>query len=226
MKEGDLRVKLHYSKKVGQVPKGVPAATSSSSPPSLITADPPHKPHQGTSSAPTGNNNNNVPKGNQPIYTINDSNKSSSPCLSTTISELKKVFRIPAEMDRKATSVAVSSAAAEQSVASIRKSASPSSTSKPSEVLRATLSTLKTDVQQPSEMDSIAEAGAVASFESLARKTQSAAAQSTASISAIEASDRGFSVKLPGKVVTVISPSPMRISTFPSNAFASVKRQN
>ena len=69
MKEGDLQVKLHHSKKVGQVPKGVPAATSSSSPPSLITADPPHKPHQGTSSAPTGNNNNNnVPKGNQPIY--------------------------------------------------------------------------------------------------------------------------------------------------------------
>ena len=72
-------------------------------------------------------------------------------------------------------------------------------------MLSATLSTLKTAVQQPSEMDSIAESGAVASFESLARETQSAAAQSTASISATEAVDRGFSVKLPGKVVTAQS---------------------
>ena len=106
-------------------------------------------------------------------------------------------------MDREATSAAVSSAAAEKSTASIRKSASSSSsTSKPSEVLCATLSTLKTAVQEPSEMDSIAESGAVASFESLARETQSAAAQSTAaSISAKEAFESGFIVAINGQVV-------------------------
>ena len=119
------------------------------------------------------------------------------------IYQLKKVFRIPPEMDRKATSVAVVSAAAEKSTASISKSASSSSsTSKPSEVLRATLSTLKTAVQQPSEMDSIAETGAVASFESLARETQFAAVQSTAaSISAKEAVESGFIVAINGQVV-------------------------
>ena len=186
------------SKKVGQVPKGVTAVTSSSSPPSLITADPPHQPHQGTSSSSPGKTTNNLPKGDQPIHDT----FSSSPSLSATISELKKVFRIPPEMDRKATSVAVASAAAEKSTASIRKSASSSSsTSKPSEVLRATLSSLKTAVQQPSEMDSIAETGAVASFESLARETQSAAAQSTASISAKEAVESGFLVAINGQVV-------------------------
>ena len=202
VKEGDLRVKLN-SKKVGQVPKGVPAATSSSSPPSLTTADSPSTSHQGTSSSPTGETTKNVPQGDQPIH----SKPSSSSSLSNTISELKKVFRISAEMDGKATSAAVSSAVAEKSTASIRKSASSSSsTSQPSEALRATLSTLKTGVQEPSEMDSIAESGAVASFESLARKTQSAAAQSTAaSISPTEAVDRGFSVQLPGKVVTAQS---------------------
>ena len=200
VKEGDLRVKLN-SKKNGQVPKGVPAATSSSSPPSLTKADLPPTSHQGTSSSSTCKTTNNVPKGNQPIH-----DESSSPSLTAAISELKKVFRIPAEMDRKATSVAASSAAAEKSTASIRKSASSSSsTSTPLDVLSATLSTLKTAVQQPSEMDSIAESGAVASFESLARETQSAAAQSTTSISATEAVDRGFSVKLPGKVVTAQS---------------------
>ena len=160
-------------------------------------------PHN-TNDAPSTTNNTNIPNGDQPISTCSKS--SLAPSLSDTISELKKVFKIPLEMDRTATSVAVSSAAAEQSAASIRKSASPSSTSKPSEVLRATLSTFKTDVQQPSEMDSISETGAVASFESLARDTQSAAAQSTASISVTEASDRGFSVKLPGKVVTATVP--------------------
>ena len=212
MKEGDLRVKLNHSKKVGQVPKGVPAATSS---PPLLAADLPHMPnkstnskthapHNNTNDPPSTTNNTNIPSGDQPISTCSKS--SSAPSLSDTISELKKVFKIPLEMDRTATSVAVASAAAEQSAASIRKSASPSSTSKPSEVLRANLSTLKTDVQQPSEMDSIAETGAVASFESLARDTQSAAAQSTAFISVTEASDRVFSVKLPGKVVTVTVP--------------------
>ena len=114
--------------------------------------------------------------------------------MSDTISELKKVFRISAEMDRKATSAAVSRAAAEKSTASIRKSASSSSFS-------ATLSTLKSAVQKPSEMDSIAESGAVASFESLARETQSAAAQSTASISAKEAVEPGFIVAINGQVV-------------------------
>ena len=150
VKEGDLWVKLNNSKKVGQVPEGGPAATPSSSPP-LTTADLPHIPHQGTSSpthAPANNNNDapsntNIPNGNQPIYTNNKS--SSSPSLSNTISELKKVFKIPVEMDRKATSVAVPSSATEQSTTSIHKSASSSSfTSKPSEVLRATLSVLKT----------------------------------------------------------------------------------
>ena len=149
VKEGDLWVKLNNSK-VGQVPEGGPAATSSSSPPSLTMADPPHIPHKGTSSpthAPANNNNGapsntNIPNGDQPIYT---NNKSSSPSLSNTISELKKVFKIPVEMDRKATSVAVPSSATEQSTASIHKSASLSSfTSKPSEVLSATLSVLKT----------------------------------------------------------------------------------
>ena len=198
VKEGDLRVKLNNSKKVGQVPEGGPAATSSSSPPSLITADPSQPSHQGTSSSPTGKTTKNVPQGDQPIHTINDGSKpSSASSLSNTISELKKVFRIPAEMDCKATSVAVASAAAEKSTASIRKSASSSSsTSKPSEVLHATLSALKTDIQQPSEMDSITETGAVASFESLARETQSAAAQSTASISAKEAVQTGFFVAI------------------------------
>ena len=199
VKEGDLRVKLN-SKKVGQVPKGVRAATSSSSPPSLTAADSP-KPtsHQGTSSSPTGETTKHVPKGDQPTHDTS----SSSSSLTAVISELKKVFRIPAAMDGKATSVAASRAVAEKSTASISKTASSSSsTSKPSEALRATLSTLKTAVQEPSEMDSIADTGAVASFESLARETQSAAAQSTASISATEAVDRGFSVKLPGKVVT------------------------
>ena len=105
-------------------------------------------------------------------------------------------------MDCKATSVAVASATAEKSTASICKLASSSSsTSKPSEVLRATLSALKTDVQQPSEMDSIAETGAVASFEGLARETQSAAAQSTTSISAKEAVEIGFFVAINGQVV-------------------------
>ena len=199
VKEGDLRVKLH-SKKVGQVPKSGPAATSSSCPPSLTTADSP-KPtsHQGTSSSPTGETTKNVPQGDQPI----DSKPSSSSSLTAVISELKKVFRIPAAMDGKATSVAASSAVAEKSTASIGKSASSSSsTSEPSEVLSATLSTLKTGVEEPSEMDSIAESGAVASFESLAKKTQSAAAQSTAaSISATEAVDSGFIVAINGQVV-------------------------
>ena len=104
-------------------------------------------------------------------------------------------------MDRKATSVAVPRSAAEQCNASIRKSASSSSTSAPSEVLRATLSALKTDVQQPLEMDSIAETGAVVSFESLARETQSTAAQSTAPISAKEAVKTGFLVAINGQVV-------------------------
>ena len=201
VKEGDLRVKLNNSKKVGQVPKGGPAATSSSSPPSLITADLPHKPHNSISSSTTGNNNNHIPNGDQSTHIPNVNNNSSSPSLSDTISELKKVFRIPPEMDRKATSVAVSSSAAAQSTASIRKSASSSSASKPSEVLRATLSSLKMDFQQPSEMDSIAKTGAVASFEGLARETQSAAAQSTASVSAKEAVDSGFLVAINGQVV-------------------------
>ena len=197
VKEGDLWVKLN-SKKVGQVPKGVPAATSSSSPPSLTTADSPPTSHQGTSSSPTGETTKNVPKGDQPTH-----DKSSSSFLTAVISELKKVFRIPAVMDGKATSVAASRAVVEKSTASIRKSASlSSSTSQPSEALRATLSTLKTGVQEPSEMDSIAESGAVASFESLARKTQSAAAQSTAaSISAKEAVEPGFIVAINGQVV-------------------------
>ena len=211
VKEGDLRVKLNHSKKVGQVPKGVPAASSS---PPLLAADLPHMPnkstnskthapHNNTNDRPSTTNNTNIPNGDQPISTCS---KSSSAPLSDTISELKKVFKIPLEMDRTATSVAVASAAAEQGAASICKSASLSSTSKPSEVLRANLSTFKTDVQQPSEMDNIAETGAVANFESLARDTQSATAQSTAFISVTEASDRVFSVKLPGKVVTVTVP--------------------
>ena len=66
VKEGDLRVKLH-SKKVGQVPTGVPAATSSCFPPSLKTADPPQPSHQGTTQ--------NVPQGDQPKHTINDGSK-------------------------------------------------------------------------------------------------------------------------------------------------------
>ena len=203
MKEGDLRVKLNNSKKVGQVTKSVPAATSSSSPPSLTTADPPQQSHQGTSSSPTGKTTTKVPKGDQPIHTINDCSKpSSASSLSDTISALKKVFRIPAEMDCKAASVAASSAAAEKSTASIRQSASSSSsTAKPSAVLRATISSLKTAVQEPSEMDSIAETGAGASFESLAREIQSAAAQSTASISAKEAVEPGFLVAINGQVV-------------------------
>ena len=197
VKEGDLRVKLNNSKKVCQVPTGVPAATSSSSPPSLTTADPPHTSHHGTSSSSTGKTTNNVPKGDQPIPA-----NSSSPSLTAAISELKKVFRIPAKIDCKAASVAASNAAAEKSTASIGKSpSSSSSTSKPSEVLRATLSTLKTAVQEPSEMDSIAESGAVASFESLARETQSATAQSTTSISAKEAVEPGFIVAINRQVV-------------------------
>ena len=207
VKEGDLRVKLNTSKKVGQVPEGGPAATSS---PPLITADPPHIPHQGTSNqthapdnnntgAPSNTNNNNIPHGDQSTHMPNVNNKSSSPSLSNTISELKKVFRIPPEMDCKATSVAVSSSAAAQRIASIRKSASSSSASKPSEVLCATLSLLKTDFQQPSEMGSIAKTGAVASFKSLAHETQSAAAQSTASVSAKEAVDTGFLVAINGR---------------------------
>ena len=128
--------------------------------------------------------------------------------------ELKKVFRIPAEMDRKATSVAVSSAAAEQSAASIRKSASPSSTSKPSEVLRATLSTLKTDVQRWTaslKLGQLLVSKALlakrnlpqhrAPLPSLLRRLQ---------IGAFLLSSRGR----------------WSLSTFPSNAFASVKRQN
>ena len=196
VKEGDLRVKLNNSKKVGQVPKGGSAATSSSSPPSLATADSPPTSHPGTSSSPTGETTKNVPHGDQPQHTIHDgSQPSSASSLSNTISELKKVFRISGEMDRKATSAAVSSAAAEKSTASIRKSASSSSFS-------AALSTLKRGVQDPSEMDSIAESGAVASFESLARKTQSAAAQSTAaSISVKEAVEPGFIVAINGQVV-------------------------
>ena len=162
-------------------------------------ADPPHKPHNSTSSCTTGNNNNHIPNGDQSTHIPNVNNNSSP--LSNTISELKKVFRISPEMDRKATSVAVSSSAAAQSTASIPKSASSSSASKPSEVLRATLSSLKTDFQQPSEMDSIAKTGEVASFEGLARETQSAAAQSTASISAKEAVDSGFLVAINGQLV-------------------------
>ena len=223
VKEGDLQVKLN-STKVGQVPKGVHAATSSSSPPSLTTADSPPTSHQGTSSSPTGETTKNVPQGDQPIHS-----KPSSSSLSNTISELKKVFRISAEMDRKATSAAVSSAAAETRTASIRKTASSSSsTSQPLEALRATLSTLKTGVQEPSEMDSIAESGAVASFESLARKTQSATAQSTAaSISAKEAVEPGFIVAINGQVVKStpgipqtksfgFSLKPARSSSYPS----------
>ena len=221
VKEGDLRVKLNTSKKVGQVPEGGPAATSS--PPSLITADPQHIPHQGTSSqthapdnnntgAPSNTNNNNIPNGDQSTHMPNVNNKS-SPSLRNTISELKKVFRIPPEMDRKATSVAVSSSAAAQHTASIRKSASSSSASKPSEVLCATLSTLKTDFQQPSEMDSITKTGAVASFKSLAHETQSAAAQSTASVSANEAVNTGFLVAINGQVVKP-TPGILQIKSF------------
>ena len=47
VKEGDLRVKLNHSKKIGQVPKGVPAATSS---PPLLAADLPHMPNKSTNS--------------------------------------------------------------------------------------------------------------------------------------------------------------------------------
>ena len=127
VKEGDLRVKLNNSKTVGQVPQGGSAAPSSSSPPSLATADSPPTSHPGTSSSPTGETTKNVPHGDQPQHTINDgSQPSSASSLSNTIRELKKVFRISGEMDRKATSAAVSRAAAEKSTASIRKSASSS----------------------------------------------------------------------------------------------------
>ena len=67
---------------------------------------------------------------------------------------------------------------------------------------RKATSAAVSSVQDPSEMDSIAESGAVASFESLARKTQSAAAQSTAaSISVKEAVEPGFIVAINGQVV-------------------------
>ena len=61
----------------------------------------------------TPNNNNDLPNRDQPIHAVNTGNKFSS-SLSDVISELKKVFRIPPQMDRKATSVAVSSSAAAQ----------------------------------------------------------------------------------------------------------------
>ena len=71
VKEGDLWVKLNNFKKVGQVPEGGPAATSSSSPPSLTTSALPHKPHQGTSSSPTGKTTKNVHLKAISLYMLN-----------------------------------------------------------------------------------------------------------------------------------------------------------
>ena len=215
VKEGDLQDKLNNSMKV---PQDNPGATSSSSPPSsIITADQPYipsknnsnkthtpKPHCNNIDTPNSNDmpNSNMPN-DQPTHTINTINKSSSspslPTLSDTINGLK-VYKMPSEMHNRATSVAVSSSAAAQSTASVRRSAS-SSSSRPSQSLRDTLSTLKTAFNQPSEMESIVKSVAVASFGGLARGTQSATAQSTASICDKEASAAGFLVQLNGQVV-------------------------
>ena len=196
VKEGDLRVKLNNSKKVGQVPEGSPVATSSSLPPSLITADQSDIPSQRTTNNPHTIN---APNSDQPIHTIDK-----SPSLSDTISTLK-VFNIPAEMDRKATSAAVSRSAAVKSIASIRKPASSSCSVQSSQALRTAVGTLKV-FQHPSETDSTAKPVAGPSFNSLARETQSAAAHSTTSICDKDASVTGFLLKLKGQVVTATVP--------------------
>ena len=223
VQEGDLRVKLNKSQNVNQA---VPAGTAATSPPSLKTADTSNvnssitthlsssnnnthlssRRNNNNNTHPSGNNNNNV-NNDQPERTITETHTSSSsspssPTLTDNISKLKKVFNIPADMDRKATS-----AAAVQSTASIPKSASSSCSAQSSHDLRATISTLKKVFKQPSEIDRTAESEAGPSFESLARETQSAAAQSTASVVCGEAaSATGFSVKLPGTMVTATVP--------------------
>ena len=203
--EGDLRVKLTQSKKVRQAPRDGPTTTS----PSVISVD-----HSSSNThTPSRNNNNtdknipssnahsssnNIPSSNaehiptstdQPTHVLNQSSSSSSLTLTETIGELQKVFNIPSRMDRPA--------------APIRKSAS-SSSSQPSQAFRDTIGTLKTTCTQPSEMDSLATSVDAASFESLARETQSVAAKRTTSV-CTGAFDRGFLVKLNGQVLTAKS---------------------
>ena len=196
--EGDLQVKLNHSKKVSQVPHDGPTTTSSS----VISVDHVHTSSTCSSSSnstdtPHNNNTDNIPSSNnkhipnstdQPTHDINQSSSSSLLTLSETIGELQ-VFNIPSGMDRPA--------------APIRKPAS-SSSSQPLQTFRDTISTLKTACQQPSEMDSIATSVDAASFESLARATQSVAAQRTTSVCK-GASDSGFLVKLNGQVLTAKS---------------------
>ena len=212
VKEGDLRVKLHKSQNVNQA---VPAGTAATSPPSLKLADTSNvnsslttllsssNSNNNNNTHPSGNNNNNnnvnndQPERTIPETTTSSSSSPSSPTLTDNISKLKKVFNI--DMDRKATS-----AAAVQSTASMPKSASSSCSAQSSQDLRATISTLKKVFGQHSEIDRTAESEAGPSFESLARETQSAAAQSTASVCK-GASNRGFLVKLNGQVLTAKS---------------------
>ena len=214
VQEGDLRVKLNKSQNVNQA---VPAGTAATSPP-LKTADTSNinssitthlsssNNNRNNNTHPSGNNNNNV-NNDQPERTITETHTSSSsspssPTLTDNISKLKKVFNIPVDMDCNATS-----AAAVQSTASMPKSASSSCSAESSRDLRATISTLKKVFEQPSAIDRTAESEAGPSFESLARETQLAAAQSTASVVCGEAaSATGFSVKLPGTVVTATVP--------------------
>ena len=197
VKEGDLRVKINNCKNVGQVPEGGPVATSSSSPPSLITADQSDIPSQRTTNSRRTIN---TPNSDQPIHTIDK-----SPPLSDTISTLKKVFNIPAEMDRKATSAVVSQSAAVKTSASIHKPASSSCSVQSLQALRAAVGALKV-FQHPSETDSTAKHVAGPSFDSLARETQSAAAHSTTSICDKDASVTGFLLKLKGQVATATMP--------------------
>ena len=100
MKEGDLQVALNSSKKVTQVPPDGAAATSS--PPSILMGDQPHtstKSNSNKTHMPKPNNNNDNAK-DQPIRTLNKSASSSPPStLRDTISQLKKIFKIPPEMD-------------------------------------------------------------------------------------------------------------------------------
>ena len=209
VKEGDLRVKLNKSQNVSEA---VPAGTAATSPPSLNTADMPNV-HSNTHLNSRSNNNNTHPSGNNnnnvnnvhPERTITETNTSSSspssPTLTDNISKLK-VFNIPANLDRKATS-----AAAVQSTASMPKSASSSCSAQSSHDLRATISTLKKVFEQPSEIDRTAESEAGPSFESLARETQSAAEQSTASVHTVASTtSTGFLVQLNGQVVTAKRP--------------------
>ena len=217
VKEGDLRVKLHKSQNVNQA---VPAGTAATSPPSLKLADTSNvnsslttllsssNSNNNNNTHPSGNNNNNnnvnndQPERTIPETTTSSSSSPSSPTLTDNISKLKKVFNIPVDMDRKATS-----AAAVQSTASMPKSVSSSCSAQSSQDLRATISTLKKVFGQHSEIDRTAESEAGPSFETLARETQSAAAQSTASVVCDEAaSATGFSVKLPGTVVAATVP--------------------